>query len=32
MHLSAATAALSSDITSVDVVRVDGSPVLNLDV
>lgn len=31
MHLSAATAALSSDIRSVDVVRLDGSPVLNLD-
>jgi Putative zinc-finger len=32
MHLSAATAASSSDITSVDVVRVDGSPVLDLKV
>jgi hypothetical protein len=30
MHLSAATAALSSDIRSVDVVQVDGSPVLDL--
>jgi hypothetical protein len=31
MHLSAATAAQSSDITSVDVVHVDGAPVLSLD-
>jgi hypothetical protein len=30
MHLAAATAASSSDIRSVDVVRLDGSPVLDL--